>query len=273
MTTLVDAELLGMAMEVAEEVANKRGLRTLQTQQGLSFLDEDGHKVESRSLVQAVRSRLHQRLTERARAQHMARWGEEDIVTVRVLDADSGEVETLDGAVRGVISRAERKRITLSIGQIVPARVLDPTRGLLSFSHPSVLAYAMRREVPEVATGEVKIVRIAREAGVRSKVAVRERDPDIDPVCACIGRNASRIAAVRPALSGESVDIIPWSRDIEMFVADALAPAQVLSVVVEKGNGIAHVTVLPEHTTLAIGPGGLNAKLAMRLTGYGIDIL
>src|SRR5260221_432100 len=113
---------------------------------------------------------------------------------------------------------------------------------------------------------------IAREAGSRSKVAVASRQEGLDPVGATVGQRGARVQAVVAELSGEKIDVIPWSDDASLFVANALSPAQVISVDIDEEHRIASVTVPERMLSLAIGREGQNARLAARLTGWRIDI-
>lgn len=128
-------------------------------------------------------------------------------------------------------------------------------------------------EVPEIYDGIVEIKAISREAGSRTKIAVSSNDPNVDAVGACIGPKRTRISAIVNSLSGEKIDIIPYSDDIKQFIAKALAPATVLSVeITDEEERTCSVIVPSQQLSLAIGNRGQNAKLAARLTGYKIDI-
>jgi transcription antitermination factor NusA-like protein len=127
-------------------------------------------------------------------------------------------------------------------------------------------------EVPEIHSGIVEIRAIAREAGIRSKVAVASRQEGLDPVGATVGQRGARVQSVVAELGGEKIDVIPWNDDPSAFVANALSPAQVLSVEIDTEHRIANVTVPERMLSLAIGREGQNARLAARLTGWRIDI-
>jgi len=142
----------------------------------------------------------------------------------------------------------------------------------VSRSHPNLVRRLFELEVPEVFNGIVKIKAIAREAGYRSKVAVAARQDGIDPVGCCVGLRGIRIQNIVNELSGEKLDVIMWSPDTSIFITSALSPAQVLSVELDKENGIATVIVPDKQLSLAIGKEGQNARLAARLTGWRIDI-
>jgi N utilization substance protein A len=127
-------------------------------------------------------------------------------------------------------------------------------------------------EAPEVATGTVELKEIAREAGSRTKIAVHSNDAHVDPVGSCVGQRGVRVATVISELGGEKIDVIEWSPDIEKFIADALSPAKVRSVIVNADDHQATVEVTPDQLSLAIGRGGQNVRLAAKLTGFRIDI-
>ncbi|MBO8140334.1 MAG: transcription termination factor NusA [Thermosipho sp. (in: Bacteria)] len=128
-------------------------------------------------------------------------------------------------------------------------------------------------EVPEIENGIVEIVKIVREPGIRTKVAVKSNNSKVDPVGACIGEEGVRIAAVLKELKGEKLDIIKWSEDPKEFIAAALQPANVIEVeILDFENKASRVIVPPNQLSLAIGKGGQNARLAAKLTGWKIDI-
>jgi N utilization substance protein A len=164
------------------------------------------------------------------------------------------------------------------IGQNVKAYVLEVRRTprgpalFVSRTHKGFLKRLFELEVPEIHNGTVEIRAIAREAGSRSKVAVSSRQEGLDPVGATVGQRGARVQAVVAELGGEKIDVIPWNDDPAQFVANALSPAQVISVVIDEENRIANVTVPERMLSLAIGREGQNARLAARLTGWRIDI-
>ncbi len=157
--------------------------------------------------------------------------------------------------------------------------VIGVTRGLreprieLSRTHPNLVRKLFALEVPEIAEGSVEIVAVAREAGHRSKIAVRSKVPGLNAKGACIGPMGQRVRNVMSELSGEKIDIIDWDEDPAKFVANALSPAKVVSVTLIDQAGRAARVVVPDfQLSLAIGKEGQNARLAARLTGWRIDI-
>lgn len=146
---------------------------------------------------------------------------------------------------------------------------------VVSRSHKKMLQRLLELEVPEIANGTVEIKSIAREAGSRSKVAVVARQEGVDPVGACVGMRGMRIQSIVKELGGEKVDIVEWSPDPVTFIAKALGPAKVLSVMLEEDpveGQMASVVVPDDQLSLAIGKAGQNARLAAKLTGWRIDI-
>ncbi|MBE6959318.1 MAG: transcription termination/antitermination protein NusA [Ruminococcaceae bacterium] len=163
-------------------------------------------------------------------------------------------------------------------GDMIKVYVLEvhrPTRGPLvqvSRTHPNVVRRLFELETPEIAEGQVEIRNIAREAGSRSKMAVRATMEGIDPVGACVGPRGGRVSAVVEELRGEKIDIVVWSEDPCEYVKAALSPADVISVTQIPGQNACRVIVPDDQLSLAIGKEGQNARLAARLTGYKVDI-
>ncbi len=143
---------------------------------------------------------------------------------------------------------------------------------IVSRTHPDLIRRLFENEVPEIYDGLVEIKSIAREPGARSKVAVYSREANLDPVGACVGPRGSRVRNVVEELRNERIDIIQWSEDPALYVANALSPAKITSVEVDSENNCAVVVVPEDQLSLAIGKEGQNARLAARLTGLRIDI-
>ncbi len=153
--------------------------------------------------------------------------------------------------------------------------VEDTPRGInlrLSRTHPKFIEKLFAQEAPEIQSGIVEIKSIAREAGARSKIAVFSKDEHIDPVGSCVGQKGTRVNTVTQELSGEKIDIIPWTEDPKSFVSNALSPAKVLSIEIDEADHKAMIEVADDQLSLAIGKGGQNVRLAAKLTGWRIDI-
>ena len=167
---------------------------------------------------------------------------------------------------------------TYTEGQLIRVYVLEvrqAQRGPLvhvSRTHPNLVRRLFELETPEIAEGQVEIRNIAREAGSRTKMAVRAAMEGIDPVGACVGPRGGRVGAVVEELGGEKIDIVVWSEDPCEYVKAALSPADVISVEAVPGQKACRVLVPDDQLSLAIGKEGQNARLAARLPGYTIDI-
>jgi len=163
-------------------------------------------------------------------------------------------------------------------GDRVRAYILDVkqfSRGpqiSLSRTHPNFLSALFENEVPEISEGIVKIVQVAREPGSRAKIAVTSRDSDVDPVGACVGMKGSRVQAVVQELRGEKIDIVTWDTDPAKFICNALAPAEIVRVIVDEANQTMEVVVPDDQLSLAIGKRGQNVRLASKLSGWNLDV-
>jgi len=198
----------------------------------------------------------------------------------------------------GVVERMDSRYIYVSLGKIeavlskqeqIPNETFQPhdrikvyvtkventSKGpqvFVSRSHPDLLKRLFEQEVPEIFDGVVEIVSIAREAGDRSKVAVRSRDKNVDPVGTCVGPRGQRVQAIVNELRGENMDIVEWNEDPSIYIGNALNPAQVVNVDFNPADGSCTVIVPDYQLSLAIGKKVQNARLAAKLTGYKIDI-
>jgi N utilization substance protein A len=204
---------------------------------------------------------------------------EEDIVT-GVVQRHDGRVTYVDlGQTEAVLPLSEQMPTDkFKSGDRVKAyitRVERTTKGpqiVLSRTHPGLLKRLFELEVPEIYDGIVEIKAVAREAGHRSKIAVHSRNPEVDPIGACVGARGMRVQAVVNELNGEKIDIVKWSEDPAEFVANALSPAKVVSVHILEDEKVARAIVPDYQLSLAIGKEGQNARLAAKLTSWKIDI-
>jgi len=143
---------------------------------------------------------------------------------------------------------------------------------ILSRTHPNFLSALFENEVPEISESIITIMQVAREPGSRAKIAVASKDRDVDPVGACVGMKGSRVQAVVQELRGEKIDIVPWDPDPAKFVCNALAPAEILRVIVDEENRSMEVVVPDDQLSLAIGKRGQNVRLASRVTNWKLDV-
>lgn len=155
-------------------------------------------------------------------------------------------------------------------------RVIKTPKGpqlLISRTHPNLVKKLMELEIPEVKAGTVEIKGVAREPGVRCKVAVSSKDEQVDPIGACVGQNGVRVQSVTQELAGERIDIIPWNKDPRQFITESLKPAKIAGIEIDETQHRAQVYVNQDQRALAIGKGGQNVRLASILTDWEIDIM
>ncbi|MBI4224609.1 MAG: transcription termination/antitermination protein NusA [Deltaproteobacteria bacterium] len=143
---------------------------------------------------------------------------------------------------------------------------------VLSRRHPQLVKKLFEQESPEVSDGTVEIKNVAREPGVRTKIAVASKDSDVDPVGACVGVKGSRVQSVVQELKGEKIDIVSWDEDPARFVCNAIAPAEVVKVILKERERSMEVVVPDDQLSLAIGKRGQNVRLAAHLTGWNVDV-
>lgn len=193
---------------------------------------------------------------------------------------EGGNIVVNIGRAEGVIPVSEQiYRETYKRGERIRAYVFDvkdkTAKGpqiLLSRTHPGFLKALFELEVPEIAEGLIEIVSVAREPGRRAKVAVKSKDKDIDPVGACVGMRGSRVQNIVQELRGEKIDIVPYSVDPAKYVCAALSPARVSKVLIDNESKAMEVIVPDDQLSLAIGKNGQNVRLAVKLTGWKIDV-
>ncbi|MBX6341224.1 MAG: transcription termination/antitermination protein NusA [Thermomicrobiaceae bacterium] len=207
-------------------------------------------------------------------------------------------IDRVGEVLNGIVQRADPKAVIVDLGKaeaVMPAREQVPSeryrpgqrlkvyllevnkdpRGpqlIVSRTHANLIKRLFEQEVPEIFSGAVEIMAVAREPGLRSKVAVAARQEKVDPVGSCVGVRGVRIQNIVNELYGEKIDVIEWSPDTPTFIANALSPAKPISVALNEADKVARVIVPTEQMSLAIGKDGQNARLAYKLTGWRIDI-
>jgi N utilization substance protein A len=222
----------------------------------------------------------------------------------RLRDAEHDKIYTefigkVGMVITGIVQRFERKNVIVNLGKVetilpqsevpfgthyrygdrIKVFIQDVQRTQrgpeirVSRSCPELVIKLFEQEVPEIADSTVKIVSIAREPGVRTKIAVSSNNPDVDPVGACVGMKGSRVQMIVRELENEKIDVIPYSKDPRELIKAALNPAEVLNVILNEEARTAQIVVSQNSLSLAIGKRGQNAKLAAKLTGWKIDIL
>ncbi|OOZ41720.1 transcription termination/antitermination protein NusA [Solemya pervernicosa gill symbiont] len=227
------------------------------------------------------------------------------VIVQKVREAERAQVveayqDRIGELINGVVKRVERGNVYLDLGgnveafipreQTIPREVIRPgdrlrgyfyeisseLRGpqlFISRTMPEFLVELFKLEVPEVGQGTIEINSAARDPGQRAKIAVKSYDQRIDPVGACVGMRGSRVQAVSNELSGERVDIILWNDNAAQFVINAMAPADVVSIVVDEDSHSMDVAVAEEQLSQAIGRAGQNVRLASELTGWNLNVM
>lgn len=202
----------------------------------------------------------------------------------------SGKIDRIDPTTGNALIIIGKNAATLPKAEQVPGEKLregdtikvfivdvkETTRGpriMISRTHPGLVRRLFEQEVPEIYDGTIEIKSVAREAGSRSKISVYSKDEDVDPVGACIGPKGQRVSGIVEALGGEKIDIVKYSDDPVALVSAALAPSEVCRVeVIDEEKKTCRATVPDDQLSLAIGNKGQNVRLAVRLTGWNIDI-
>ena len=225
------------------------------------------------------------------------------VVVQRIREAERGIIyeefsNRESDIITGIVQRVEAKNVFIDLGKteavLAPSEqimgeeynhgdrikayiieVKKTSKGpqiLVSRTHPGLLKRLFELEVPEIHEGIVEIKSVAREPGMRSKIAVFSKDESVDPVGSCVGHKGLRVQAIVDELRNEKIDIVKWNADSAKYIANALSPAKVVSVAVNEAEKISRVVVPDYQLSLAIGKEGQNARLAAKLTGWKIDI-
>ena len=287
-----DAKEYGLEAEVGEELGfqifylpeDREKAREQDKQFGdLLALEQSRNRfgrIAAQTAKQVIIQRVRDAERERVYAEYKNRQGEIITGVVRRFERGSNIIVDLGRGVEAVLPpREQTPRESYRPGDRIVAFLKDidrEARGpqiILSRTDVGLLIKLFEMEVPEIYEGIVRIVAAAREPGARSKIAVSSRDSDVDPVGACVGMKGSRVQAVVQELRGEKIDIVPWDRDPARFVCNAIAPAEVVRVVIDETNSNMELVVPDPKLSLAIGRRGQNVRLASQLTGWRLDIV
>ena len=254
---------------------------------GISQARQGFGRIAAQTAKQVIIQRVRDAERDRIFNEFKHRKGELISGTVRRFERGSNIIVELDRSADGqqrtveavLPPREQTPRESYRPGDRIVALLKDidrEARGpqiILSRSDVGLLRKLFEMEVPEISESIVKIVAAAREPGARSKIAVSSRDSDVDPVGACVGMKGSRVQAVVQELRGEKIDIVPFDRDPARFVCNAIAPAEVVRVVIDEVNSTMELVVPDAKLSLAIGRRGQNVRLASQLTGWKLDIV
>ena len=235
-------------------------------------------RISAQSAKQVIVQKVREAERERQYDEYKDRLGE--VLVGEVKRIEHGNILVDLGRAEAIVRRDDViPREMFQVKDRIRAYLYDVRQELrgpqlfLSRTHPKFMAKLFEQEVPEIYDGIIEIKSVARDPGSRAKIAVLSKDSNIDPVGACVGMRGSRVQAVVQELSGEKVDIIPWSADDATFVVNALAPAEVTKVVLDPDAQRIEVVVPDEQQHIAIGRRGQNVRLASQLTGWNIDII
>jgi N utilization substance protein A len=260
------------ALEVTSRAVRPDGSEVVRT-----LPSEDFKRMAAQTAKHAVLRHIHELERDKVLKDVAEHRGE--LATGIVDRSEAGTVYVDLGRAEGVMPPEEQIPGELLIpGRPVLVMILDAQRNprqaqvRVSRAARMFVHRLLEAEVPEIKAGTVQVRAIAREPGLRTKIAVSATEPGIDPVGACVGPKGVRHRAILSELSSEHVDIVPWSVDPEAFVAASLGPAKAESVTIDRGSRTATVMVPRSQLSLAIGRDGQNARLAAKLTGYRIDI-
>ncbi len=235
-----------------------------------------------RIAAQTAKQVIHQKIREAERGAIISEFENKvgNLISGMVLRFDGGNVQVEIGKTEGIMPYEKRiPNERLALNQRVTflfEEVRKTPRGeeiILSRNSEEFVKKLFEREVPEIASGNVIVKGIAREAGIRTKITVASSQPGIDPVGSCVGQKGVRVQAVTNELGGERVDIIAFSDDAKEFIKASLAPVEVIEIKLSKKDNAAKVTVVEDQLSIAIGREGQNVRLASKLTGYEIDIV
>lgn len=277
------------AKTVVEDVVNGHGEISLEDARKLNPEYEVGDVVNvdvtpsnfGRIAAQAAKQVMIQRLREAERSIVYDEFYNrtDDIITGLIQRIENKNVYVDLGKAEAILPASEQiPTETYTVGQRIKCYVVEvrkTTKGaqiLVSRTHPGLLKRLFELEVPEIYEGVVELKSVAREPGRRSKIAVYSRDENVDSVGACVGPKGSRVQNIVTELQNEKIDIVKWDEDPAVYIANALSPAQVVSVTVDEGEKASSVVVPDYQLSLAIGKAGQNARLAAKLTNWKIDI-
>lgn len=263
---LADAQKIKKSYKVGDVVETK-------------FIPKDFSRIAAQTAKQVILQKLRETERDAAVNEFSDKEGELLVGIIRKIDAKNVYIELGKGQIEGVMLpsdqvRGEKYNVN-DVIKVFVKRVKNSFNGaqvLVSRSSPGLVRKLFEEEVPEIKQGLVTIKEVSREAGARTKIAIYSEDPRIDAVGACVGNRGSRVNAIVEELKGEKIDIVPWSSDPLEFIAKALSPAKVISVTQLDDSNTALVIVPDDKLSLAIGKDGQNARLAVRLTGWKIDV-
>lgn len=277
---------------VVEEIEDPDTDLTLEQAQAIRKSAKVGKTIDiplktkdfGRIVAQTAKHVIRQGIREAERGQMLQefRSKNQELVTAKVerIDPVTGNATLEIGKNQTILPKSEQvPGEVLTEGQTIKVFIVDVKEGgkgpkiMISRTHPGLVRRLFEQEVPEIYDGTIEIKSVSREAGSRTKIAVYTKDEDVDPVGACIGPKGQRVSNIVDVLGGEKIDIVNYSDNPAEFVSAALAPSDVCSVeILDESARTCKATVPDDQLSLAIGNKGQNVRLAVRLTGWNIDI-
>ena len=289
----IDAEVVFQGIETALASAAKKHFGTVD--EAVVSIDRETGEIHAtlndqvldpavlgRIAAQAAKQVIIQKIRDAERASLMEDYGDQvgTIVSGQITRVDRGNGVVNLGRAEGFLPRSEQiPGETLHVGDRIRALIIEVREAganvkiVLSRIHPELIVRLFELEVPEVADHVIQIEGLAREAGHRTKVAVSSTDSRVDAVGACVGIRGSRIKNIVEEVAGEKIDIVRFNESPQVFIANALKPAEVKEILLNRDINRANVLVSEDQLSLAIGKRGQNVRLAARLSGWNIDIL
>ncbi len=264
--SLSDAQAIKKSAKIGDTITEK-------------FVPKDFSRIAAQTAKQVILQKIRETEMDATLSKFSDKEGELIVGVIRKIDSKNVYVELGKGQIEGVMMpadqvRGEKYNVNDKL-KVFVKRVKSGYKGaqvLVSRASQGLIRKLFEEEVPEIKQGTVVIKEISREPGARTKIAIYSTDERVDAVGACIGNKGARVNAIVEELRGEKIDIIPWSENPLEFIAKALSPARVISVTQLEGEKSAMVVVPDDKLSLAIGKDGQNARLAVKLTGWKIDV-
>lgn len=263
--TLLDAQKVQPAIKLGEPVL-------------MEDTPHDAGRIAAQTAKQVILQRLHEAENTAIVDEYADKAG--DIISGMIqrvepkqIIIDLGRAEAVMPPMEQVPTERYRSGQRLKVYLVEVAKTIKGAVVIVSRSHPGLLRRLFEMEIPEIYSGMVQIKAVSREAGARSKVAVSARQSGIDPVGCCVGLRGIRIQNIVSELNGEKIDVISWSNDPAVLITNALSPAQVVRVIINETEKSAIAVIPDRQQSLAIGKEGQNVRLAVKLTGWRIDIM
>ncbi len=270
----VTDDVLEISLEDAKDINVKYDIDDIVD---IEVTPKDFGRISAQTAKQVVLQKIREAERDILYSEYIAK--EKEVVTGIVVRRDKKNIIVKIDKLEAVLLHSEQikgERYTFNERlKVYVLEVKKTTKGpniTVSRTHPELVKRLFEEKITEVFDGTIQIKSIAREAGSRTKISVYSKNPDIDPVGSCVGNGGLRIDSIVDELKGEKIDVIKWDENPELYIKAALSPSKVVSVTVDVDNNSSLVVVPDDQLSLAIGKEGQNARLAVKLTNYKIDI-